>query len=413
MSTSVPEIKTLKNGISVVIESMPGAQSIVMGMRFTIGAKDDPKDRLGITRIAEDVLFKGTPTHDAHAIFNAFDNLGIRRSSTTAVEHTTFQAQMLPANFKPALTLYADFFRSASFPDQQVEIAKTLTLEELKRLEDDPLQQVLYLTYQIGLGSPMGRIPLGTPESVSVITPADVRRHWSTHCTPQNLLIAVSGGLSSDEIFKTINQVFGGWEGGATTPNTSPEITIANRNEHQAKSSEQAHIGLLYGGPSRGHKSYYPAQLAMGVLSGGGSSRLFTEVREKRGLAYSVSAFYRARRHGGLVALYAGTTAERAQETLDVCQHEITRLGQDITQEEITRAKTVLKGRLFTTGDLPEGRASGILEDLFLENRVRSIDEIAQNIDAVTMDQIQQYLETYPPTPSTLVVLGPNPLNKA
>ncbi|MGA1198057.1 MAG: M16 family metallopeptidase, partial [Candidatus Latescibacterota bacterium] len=143
------------------------------------------------------------------------------------------------------------------------------------------------------------------------------------------------------------------------------------------------------------------------------SSRLFTEVREKRGLAYSVSAFYRARRHGGLVALYAGTTAERAQETLDVCQHEITRLGQDITQEEITRAKTVLKGRLFTTGDLPEGRASGILEDLFLENKVRSIDEIAQSIDAVTKDQIQQYLETYPPTPSTLCVLGPSPLNKS
>lgn len=413
MSTSAPEIRTLKNGISVAIESMPGAQSIVMGLRFVIGAKDDPKDRLGITRIAEDVLFKGTPTHDAHDIFNAFDNLGIRRSSTTAVEHTTFQAQMLPANFKPALTLFADFFRSASFPDQQVEIAKALTLEELKRLEDDPLQQVLYLTYKIGLGSPMGRIPLGNSETVSRITPSDVRQYWATHCTPQNLLISVSGGLSTDEIFQTINQVFGNWEGDATASHTSPEIIIANRNEHQVKPSEQAHIGLLYGGPPRGHELYYPTQIAMGVLSGGGSSRLFTEVREKRGLVYSVSAFYRARRHGGLVALYAGTTAERAQETLTVCQHEIARLGQDITQEEITRAKTVLKGRLFTTGDLPEGRASSILEDLFLENRVRSVDEIAQNIDAVTIDQIKQYLETYPPTPSTLAVLGPNPLNKS
>ena len=233
MSTPAPEIRTLKNGISVAIEPMPGAQSIVMGLRFVIGAKDDPEDHLGITHIAEDVLFKGTPTYDAHAIFNAFDNLGIRRSSTTAVEHTTFQAQMLPANFKPALSLYADFFRSASFPDQQVEIAKALTLEELKRLEDDPLQQVLYLTYQIGLGSPMGRIPLGTPETVSRITPSDVRRHWATHCTPQNLLISVSGGLSADVIFQTINQVFGSWEGDVTAPNTSPEIIIANRNERQ------------------------------------------------------------------------------------------------------------------------------------------------------------------------------------
>ena len=413
MATPAPEIRTLENGISVVVEPMPGAQSIVVGMRFGSGAKDDPQDRLGITRIAEDVLFKGTPSHDAHAIFNAFDNLGIRRSATTAVEHTTFQAQMLPANFKPALELYAEFFRSASFPDEQVEIAKTITLEELKRLEDDPLQQVLYLTYQAGLGSPLGRLPLGEPETVSVITPAGVRQHWDDHCTPQNLQISVAGGLSAESIFSTIEAVFGSWEGEVAPTTPSHPVTIANRSDHHKKSSEQAHIGLLYSGPPRGHDLYYPAQLAIGILSGGGSSRLFTEVREKRGLAYSVTAFYRARRHGGLVTLYAGTTADRAQETLDVCQHEITRLGQDITQEELTRAQTVLKGRLFTTGDLPEGRASSILEDLFLENRARSVDEIASAIDAVTIDQIKNYLQTFPPSPSTLVVLGPQALNNA
>jgi len=413
MSTPAPEIRTLDNGIRIVIESMPGAQSIVMGMRFCFGAKDEPEDRLGITRIAEDVLFKGTPNRDARAIFDAFDNLGIRRSSTTAVEHTSFQAQMLPINFKPALELYSEFFRSASFPEQQVEIAKAITYEELKRLEDDPLQQVLYLTYQIGLGSPMGRMPLGEAETVAAITPAEVRRHWDTYCAPQNLLMSVAGGLSADAIYEAINDVFGDWHGDAPESPPNHVITIANRNEHRQKQSEQAHIGLLYGGTPRGHELYYPAQLAIAILSGGGSSRLFTEVREKRGLAYSVAAFYRARRHGGLVALYAGTTADRAQETLDVCQNEITRLGEDITEEELTRAKTVLKGRLFTTGDLPEGRASGILEDLFLENRARSIDEIATSVDAVTIDQIKQYLEAFPPTPSTLVVLGPNALKKS
>jgi predicted Zn-dependent peptidase len=392
---------------------MPGAQSIVVGMRFTFGAKDDPEDRLGITRIAEDVLFKGTPSRDARAIFDAFDTLGIRRSSATAVEHTTFQAQMLPINLKPALELYAEFFRSASFPDSQVEIAKTITLEELKRLEDEPMQQALYLAHQVGLGSPMGRVPLGEPDTVSVITPTGVRRHWDTHCTPSNLLISVAGGLTCDEMFSIINEVFGSWEGEATENLASQKVTIAERSEHHAKESEQTQIVLLYGGTPRGHELYYPAQLALGILSGGGSSRLFTEVREKRGLAYSVAAFYRARRHGGLVTLYAGTTANRAQETLDVCQQEIARLAKDVSQEELTRAKTVTKGSLFTTGDLPEGRASGILEDLFLQNRARSIDEIATAVDAVTLDQIKQYLAAYPPAPSTLVVLGPKPLTKS
>jgi len=128
-------------------------------------------------------------------------------------------------------------------------------------------------------------------------------------------------------------------------------------------------------------------------------------------LAYSVSAFYRARRNGGIVALYAGTTAERAQETLDVCRSEIDRLADDVTEEELTRAKTVIKGGLFTSGDLPEGRSSGLVEDVFLQGTGRSLDDIALGIDNVTLDQIPTYLAAYPSTPQTLVTLGPKPLD--
>ncbi len=408
----IPTIHILPNGIRVVIDPIEGAQSVVVGFRLTFGAKNDPEDRLGLTRIAEDVLFKGTPSRDARAIFNAFDTLGVRRSSNTAVEHTTFHAQMLPRNFKPALALYSELFRQASFPDDQIEIAKAVTLEELKRLEDSPIQQVLYKTYEVGLGSPLGRMPLGEPETVSVIVPSDIRQHWDTHCRPENLLISVAGGLSEQVIFEAINKVFGSWEGEHIPSKPDGSLSVANRSVHQHKISEQAHIGMLFGAVPRGHKYYYAAQMAVSILSGGGSSRLFTEVREKRGLAYSVTAFYRVRRGGGLIALYAGTTADRAQETLDVCCQEIARLGHDVTEEELVRAKTVTKGQLFTTGDLPEGRASGALEDLFLEGRARSIEEIAASIDAVTLDQIPEYLHAFPPSPSTLVVLGPNPLKR-
>lgn len=412
MSTPAPEIHTLDNGIRIVTEPMPGAQSLVISFRFTFGAQDDPDDRLGITRIAEDVLFKGTPNRDARAIFNAFDGLGIRRSSSTSIEHTSFLAQVLPDKFKSAIELYSELFRSASFPQDQIEIAKTLTLEELKRLEDNPAQQAIYKTYQAGLGSPMGRIPLGEPDTVQVISPAGVRRHWDAHCKPSNLLIGIAGGLSSEVIIETIGKVFGDWAGTPTDAQEPHVISVVDRNVHHEKSSEQAHICMLSLGVPRGHELYYAGQLAVAILSGGGSSRLFTEVREKRGLAYSVTAFYQARRGGGLIAVYAGTTADRAQETLDVCQSEITRLARDVTQEELTRAKTVIKGRLFTTGDLPEGRAGGIIEDLFLQGRVRTIDEIAASIDSVTLDQIPQYFATFPTSPNTLLVLGPQPLNK-
>ena len=411
MSVSEPKVTTLDNGIRIVTEPMPGAQSAVITFRFTFGAKDDPMDRLGMARIAEDVAFKGTPSMDARAIFDAFDSLGIRRGSSTAVEYTQFQAQIRPTHFAETINLYNTIMTTASFPDSEIDVSKQLTLEELKRLEDNPIQQAMYLTFQAALGDPMGRMPLGEPETLALIGASDVRSFWTQHLDPRSLIIAVTGGLEQDDILNTIETTFGSWEQGPAVEDQDHIITIADRSVHHEKQSEQEHIAMVFGSVPRTHEMYYPAQLAIAVLSGSGSSRLFTEVREKRGLAYSVSAFYRARRNGGLVALYAGTTADRAQETLDVCRAEVTRLADDITEEELERAKTVIKGGLFTSGDLPEGRAASLVEDVFLENRGRSLDDVALGVDSVTLDQIPAYLEAYPPTPQTLVTLGPKPLS--
>ena len=408
---SDPQSSTLKNGIPVVVEPMEGAQSVVLVFRFSFGAKDDPLDRLGMAHAAEDTVFKGTPTRDARSIFDAFDNLGVRRGAAAAVEYTEFRAQLLPRHFGETIALLSEVFQSASFPDDQVEIAKALSLEELKRLEDNPQQKVLYLTAQEALGDPLGRMPLGDPKTVSRITPHDVRNYWNTFCCPGNLLISVAGGVDADEVFGVLDGVFGAWPADGQPSEGPGSISVAQRTVHHEKASEQEHIGLLFASAPRGHGLYHAAQLAVAVLSGSGSSRLFTEVREKRGLAYDVGAFYRARRCGGFVALYAGTTADRADETLAVCRREIERLAEDVTPDELERAKTVLKGRLFTTGDLPDGRAGRLAEDLFLDGRPRSIADIARGVDSVALDEIPAYLKAFPPTPSTLVTLGPRPLH--
>ena len=410
MPSTVPELHRLKNGIRVVVEPIPGAQSIVLVFRFAFGAKDDPLDRLGMACVVEETLFKGTPSMDARSVFDAFDNLGVRRGSAAGVEYTEFRAQLLPRHFPAAIELYSEVFRSASFPDEAVEAAKALTLEEIKRLEDNPIQQVLYLTYQAGLGDPMGRMPLGNPETVSVITPPGVRNCWTTYCNPERLLISVAGGLGLPEVMEKIDAIFGQWSSGEDGPDEVHRVSVASRTVHQEKQSEQQHIGMLFSAVPRGHDLYYPGQLFVTILSGGGSSRLFTEVREKRGLAYSVAAFYRARRGGGLIALYAGTTPDRADETLAVCQREIKRVAEDLSPEELERAKTIVKGRIMTTGDLPEGRAGSLAEDLFLEGRPRSLDQLTRRIDEVALDQIPAYLEAFPPDPLTLVTLGPRSL---
>jgi len=411
MSSPVPELITLDNGVRIVTEPMPGAQSAVITLRFTFGAKDDPMDRLGIARIAEDVVFKGTPSMDARAIFDAFDSLGVRRGSATTVEYTQFQAQILPRHYEDTIGLYHSILSSASFPQSEVDVSKQLTLEELKRLEDSPIQMAMILTFKAALGDPMGRLPLGEPETLALIGASDVRTFWTDHCDPARLIVSVAGGLEQDRIVSGIRDTFGEWETVPGPDDVDHVVTVADRTVHHEKTSEQEHIGMVFGSVPRTHEQYYAAQVAVAILSGGGSSRLFTEVREKRGLAYSVSAFYRARRNGGMVALYAGTTAERAQETLDVCRSEIARLAEDVTEEELARSKTVIKGGLFTAGDLPEGRSSGLVEDVFLQGRGRSLDDIAIGVDSVTLDQIPAYLEAFPPSPHTLVTLGPKPLD--
>ena len=405
------DVIKLPNGIRVVIEPMEGAKSAILAMRFGFGAKDDPADRLGMARIAEDVLFKGTPNRSAREVFDAFDALGVRRGSSTAVEHTQFQAQFLPESFRVVCELYEEMFSTASFPDAEVDTTKTITLEELKRLEDSPIQQAMLLTFKAALGEPLGRMPIGDPETLELITAAGVRRFWTEHCRPDSLIISVAGGIDREQVVSTIEDVFGRWESAGAIDTEEHAVTIVDRQVHHEKESEQEHIGIVFGSVPRGHEFYCPAQVAIGVLSGSGSSRLFTEVREKRGLAYSVSAFYRARRSGGLIALYAGTTADRAEETLQVCRHEVKRLAEDVTEDELLRAKTVLKGGLFTTGDLPEGRASSLLEDVFLDGNTRTIQEIADGVDRVTLDQISAYLEAHPTEPQTVVTLGPKPLS--
>ena len=410
MSAPKPELVTLDNGVRIVTEPMPGAPSAVITFRFMFGAKDDPMDRLGIARISEDVAFKGTPSMDAHAIFDAFDSLGVRRGSSTTVEYTQFQAQIRPIHFQDTIQLYHEIMSTASFPDSEIDISRKLTLEELKRLEDNPIQLAMYLTFKAALGDPMGRLPLGEPETLAQIGASDVRSFWTQYCDPGRLIISVAGGLEQDQIVTGLRETFGEWETGPATHEEDHIVTVADKSVHHDKKSEQEHIGMVFGSVPRTHTQYYAAQVAVAILSGGGSSRLFTEVREKRGLAYSVSAFYRARRTGGMVALYAGTTAERAQETLDVCRAEIARLAEDVTEEELVRAKTVIKGGLFTSGDLPDGRAASLAEDVFLQGEGRSLDDVAMGIDSVTLDQIPAYLAAYPPTPQTLVTLGPKPL---
>ena len=402
-------VHTLACGLRLTVEPL-GGESVAFNFRFTAGAKDDPEELRGLAHVTAQTLFRGTRTKDAREILDALDCYGVRWSAGAGSATTDIGGLCLARDLGAVLPLYTEMLREAAFRDDQVEVAKTLALGELAHLDDQPIAKVGLLIWEAALDEPLGRMALGRAETIPRVTSESVRAYWRRACQPRACELAIAGGVEEADALAAVDAAFGNWSGDGDGP-TTPRATLRAGGHHQPKASEQAHIALVYGSTEPTGSDYYAARLAIdGILSGGGSSRLFTEVREKRGLVYSVGSSYRALRDLGAVFVYAGTTAARAQETMDVCLDEIRRLAQTITEEELERGKNILLGRLLTTGELAEHRVGSIAEDLYLRGRVRPVDEVAGAIRAVTLDEVRAHLAAYPPEPLTTLVLGPSPL---
>lgn len=405
-SSSGPVLRVLKNGVRACFEPFEGAQSFAMCLRFMGGVADEPVEKLGLANVTDLAVMKGTAGRDAAGVFDALDALGVSRSVSAGAEAFTFRAHLLPGKAREALLIYREVFESAAFPEDEVALAKRLTLEQIKSLEDHPQRKIIHTSLKAALGYPLGRPKPGTETSVKALDRDDVVRFWDRLAHPAGLIITAAGGLEEEAFFEAVEHAFADWEKPGKVPDTHP-VSINAGVVHEPKKSEQAHIGIIYPAPPRSADDFYPAQVAATVLSGSGSSRLFTEVREKRGLVYNVSTIYSAFRSGAITLLYAGTRADRTEETLEVCLAEVNRLAEDISSEEFERAKSVILGRLRTIGELVAARASALVDDLLLQGVPRSLDEILDGVSSVTLEQARAAARHYTPTPRTIAVLGP------
>ena len=404
--SSSPVLRVLKNGVRVCFESFEGAQSFAMCLRFIGGVADEPAEKLGLANVTDLAVMKGTAGKDAAGIFDALDALGVSRSVNAGAEAFTFRAHLLPGRVREALRIYREVLDTAAFPEDEVALAKRLTLEQIKSLEDQPQRKIIYRSLEAALGFPLGRPKPGTEASVTALDRDDVVRFWDRLAHPAGLIITAAGGMEEEAFFEAVEQAFEDWEKPGTVPDTHP-VSIFPGVVHEAKKSEQAHIAIIYPAPPRSADDFYAAQVAATVLSGSGSSRLFTEVREKRGLVYSVSAAYSPFRSGAITLLYAGTRADRTDETLEVCLAEVNRLAEDISTEEFERAKSVILGRLRTVGELVAARSSALVDDLLFQGTPRSLGEILDGVSSVTLEQARAAARHYTPTPRTIAVLGP------
>jgi predicted Zn-dependent peptidase len=392
----------------LLAERMEHVRSAAINFLVPAGSAFDPAGQLGVGTILADLITRGAGSRDSRELSLALDGLGIDRDESVGAINMRFWGSTLSRNLPPALDLYADILRRPHLPGEELEPVQALALQDIQSLEDAPQQKVMVELRRRYYPAPLNKDKRGRAEDIEALTIDKVKAHYGRLFRPNGTILSVAGNLDWDQLRSQVERLFSDWPRGENHEVTPADHTP--KSEHLPKDTQQTQIALAFPSVPVGHADYYAARAAAAVLSGGMSSRLFTEVREKRGLCYSVSAWHETFKDRGTMLAYAGTRSERAQQTLDVTVGELRRLKEGISDDEIDRVKAGLKSSLIMQEESTSARAGSIATDWYYLGRVRSFDEIQAAIDGLTPRAVLDYLDRYPVKGMTLVTLGPDPL---
>ena len=397
-----------ENGLTLLAERMDHVRSAAFNFLVPAGCVHDPADQIGMASVLSEMIIRGAGKRDSRALSLALDNLGLDRDESVGQMHLRFWGSTLARNVLPGIEIYADILRRPMLPADELEAVQALALQDLQALEDEPRAKVMVELKRRMWPMPLARDRRGTPESIAKITAKSLRRHFQTRFTPRDTILSVGGNIDWPALKDCVAKAFGDWKGDA--PPTLTMDKAPGGIGHLSKETTQTQITLAYPSVPFGTPEYYSAQGAVQVLSGGMAARLFTEVREKRGLCYSIYASYQTFKDRAGIIVYAGTTNERAQETLDVTLGELRRLGDGVTQEEVDRVKAGLKSSVIMQEESTSARAGSLASDWYYLGRVRPVEEIQAAINALTPTSIVEHVKAHPPSKLTVVTLGPKAL---
>jgi len=399
---------TFSNGLVLLGEPIQSLQSAAFTIMVPSGCVHDPAVRSGLSGFTCEMALRGSGNRDSRRFILDLDNLGTERSESVTNAHTSFSGATLAENLPASLAVFADLLRCPHLPEDQLESARLVMLQELRAVEDEPAQKVMLELRRRHYPDPWGRPAQGEKEALEAITLDDVREHFGRCYRPGGAVLGVAGRFRWEELKDRVGTLLGDWSAGQTVPVV--ERPSQRKYEHLHYDSNQTQIGIAYPSVPYCHRDYFRAWGAMGVLSGGMSARLFTEVRERRGLCYSVYASYHTLRDRGGVFCYAGTSAERAQETLEVTIAELTRLAEGIEDHELDRLKARIKSALIMQQESSSARSAALGRDWYHLGRARTLEETGRLIDELSGASINAYLAEHPPGDFTVVTLGPREL---
>jgi len=399
---------TYPNGMTLVAEPMNWLRSAAFTFLVPAGSVYDPEDRSGLGSFTCEMALRGAGSRDSRQFILDLDNLGVERSESVSSSHAGFSGATVSENLAPALAIYADLLRRPHLPDDQLEAGRSAMLQELRAVEDEPSQKVMIELRRRHYPHPWGRPAQGQRLAIEATTIEDIRQYFQRRYQPGGTILGVAGRVDWPRLVDEVGDLFADWPSGQSE--SIEESPAPGQYHHVHYDSHQTQIGIAYPSVPYRDPDYFLAWGAVGVLSSGMSARLFTEVRERRGLCYSVYATLHTLLDRGAVFCYAGTGADRAQQTLDVTLGELVRLGQGIEPHEIARLKSRMKSALVMQQESSASRSASLCRDWHHLGRARTLDEIGRLIDALDSRAINAYLADHPPGPFTVVTLGSRPL---
>ncbi|MDQ7819932.1 MAG: pitrilysin family protein [Armatimonadota bacterium] len=409
MAASSVALSTLPNGMRVLTERIPHVRTVAAGIWVGVGSRHEPPEHHGISHFLEHLFFKGTAARTALEIAQAVDEIGGQMNAFTDREQTVFYIKVLSAHLDRALEVYADMLLRATLAPESIERERQVITEEIKSYEDSPDELVQDLFAQTVWNShPLGRPVIGTLATVGRLQRDDFLTHIARHYRPDNVLLAAAGDLDHEQVVRAAERHFGGWEGTARRTDQPPpraEAAVAVRS----KETEQVHLCLGSQGLAQADDGRYVLAVLDHLLGGGMSSRLFQEIREKRGLVYSIASYAAAYRDGGLFVIYAGMSPGAGPEVVRLVLEELDRVRTDpVPDAELRRAKESLKGSLMLGLESTGSRMSMLARSLIYHGRVVSLDELLARIDAVTSEDVQRMAQRLlRPEGLSLAAIGP------
>jgi len=398
----------LKNGMVVLGEPMEAVRSVAFDFMLPAGAAVLAEGCCGAANIIVDWIFRGAGDRDSRGLSDALDGLGLHRASSVGSSHITIGAALEAGNLAEAIELYADIILKCRLKEDEFELARQLAIDGVVSLDDAPRQKVMLKVREQFYPSPLGRSTAGEIAELKALTAPDTRQIIKDKFNLSETIFAVAGKYDFDELVRQIGTLFE-----TNAQESAAPISIgpkAGKYTHIHNDGTQVHIGLMTETVKPTDEDYHNARVAVSVLSGGMSARLFTEVREKRGLCYAIGARYHGLKEAAGIMCYAGTTPERGQETLDVIIREFNRLEKGISEEEIERAKVGLKAALVLQSESSSSRAGAIGSDYYMFGRVRGLDEIKNKIEATSVDSVLRFLREKQFGDFTVVTIGPKGL---